>query len=108
MAYIAIVKSENIRFKTPELNNNPSYFHVDTYDELFNKIVTHYGLEKIAKLNKLFLYDKAFGYINRTCLNETQQLPQATCAGSNIIDIWLRIPFTFGDQSSSSPSTISL
>jgi hypothetical protein len=106
MAYIAVVKSENIRFKHESLNTTPSYFHVDTYEELYEKIIQHYGLERVSKLNKLFLYDRPFGYIQRVCLNETKQLTPLT--NSNIIDVWLRIPFSSTDQSSSSPSTISL
>lgn len=106
MAYIAVVKSENINFKNQTLNNSPSYFHVDTYEELYEKIIQHYGLERVSKLNKLFLYDRPFGYIQRVCLNETKQL--APLENSNIIDIWLRIPFSSVDHSSSSPSTISL
>lgn len=107
MAYLAVVKSENINFKNTTLNSTPSYFSVDTYEELYEKILTHYGLERVAKLNKLYLYDKPFGYAKRTCLNETKQLP-ATMPQSNIVDVWLRIPFTSGDHSSSSPSIISL
>ena len=105
MAYLAIVKSENINFKNEQLNTKPSYFHVDTYEELYDKIISHYGLEKVAKLNKLFMYDRPFGYAKRVCLNETKQLP---LNNSNIIDVWLRIPFTTNDHSSSSPSVISL
>jgi hypothetical protein len=105
MAYTAIVKSENIRFKNEQLNTNASYFKVDSYEELYEKIIKHYGLEKVARMNKLFMYDRPFGFVNRICLNETKQLPNTN---TNMIDIWLRIPFTAFDQSSSSPSTISL
>lgn len=105
MAFLVIVKSENIRFKDEQLNTSPSYFHVDTYEELYDKIISHYGLEKVAKLNKLFMYDRPFGYVNRVCINENKQLPPNN---SNIMEVWLRIPFTTNDQSSSSPSTISL
>lgn len=107
MSYIVSVKSENINFKNQVLNRTPSYFRVDTYEELYEKILVHYGLERVAKLNKLFIYDKPVGYINRTCLNETKQLPSYT-SQCNVIDVWLRIPFTSGDHSSSSPSIISL
>lgn len=106
MAYMAVVKSENIRFKNESLNTGPSYFHIDTYEELYEKIIQHYGLERVAKLNKLFLYDRPCGYIQRICLNEAKQLP--SFQNSNIIDIWIRIPFSSSDQSSSSPSIISL
>jgi hypothetical protein len=102
---MAIVKSENIRFKNEQLNTSPTYFHVDTYEELYDKIIKYYGLENVAKCNRLFMYDRPFGCNNRICINQTKQLPNTK---SNMIDVWLRIPFTTTDQSSSSPSTISL
>ena len=105
MAYLVIVKSENIRFKTESLNNHQAIFHVDTYEELYDNIIKHYDLERVANLNRLFIYDRAFGCSNRICLNDTKQLP---INNSNMCTIWLRIPFTCSDHSSSSPSTISL